>query len=477
MKMETFRTKRTELAFSFLGLILLVSLPVWEWIPTRGWHDRQRMGQVFLILLSAVAGLWLGVFKKSPKFLERQIQYAIVIVAILGLISVALARQPIWALMEWSIFVGCLCMGWMVVFIHQRFRAQESDRLLLGTVFFVTALLSLKFISHYIIFILQGDKLLDVWWLIDGFDNPRFFGQFCSLTLPLMAIPLLEKESLGRFNKLGIWVLVLWWAQAIASGTRGTWLGMAGAMAVLACLGPLGRRWAMAQCMGIAGGWMLFSILLVWLPNLLDVEVMNAAGSRLTTSLSARETIWQQALEMIAQKPWLGFGPMHFADISNPIAAHPHQAILQWASEWGIPSVLLVCAVAGYGFLGIFCRIKKKILHSDRESIIYVCLSASILSSLLQSMVDGVFVMPYTELWLTLNIAWLMALHQRNIEAGRDYLCKPAAYTCSAVFVAAALLLLLAVIRYQPESVPPQQGSEHFQPRFWLQGVIAFKKP
>lgn len=469
--------KRIELIFPVLGLIILASLPLWEWLPAPGWHDRQRIGQIILIALSVCAGLSIGVFKKSPWFLEREIQYVIVIVAILGLVSTALARQPIWALMEWSVFSGCLCLGWMVIFIHQRFHEQESDRLLLGAVFTTAALFSLKFIGHYIIFILQGERILDSWWLIDGFDNPRFFGQFCSLTLPLMAIPLLEKESLGRFNRLAALVFFLWWAQAINSGTRGTWLGMAGAMIVLACLGSLGRRWVMAQCMGIAGGLVLFSIFLVWLPNLMGVETMNFAGGRLTTSLSARETIWQQALEMAVSRPWFGFGPMHFADISNPIAAHPHQAILQWASEWGVPSTLLLCAVVGYGLWRIIRRIRTHLLHSDRKSILYVCLSASIFSSLLQSMVDGVLVMPYTELWLTLNVAWLIALHQQNIEACKNYLREPTACAVSVVFIVTAMLLLLAVIRYQPERVPAQQKSEHFQPRFWVQGVIAFKKP
>ena len=85
--------------------------------------------------------------------------------------------------------------------------------------------------------------------------------------------------------------------------------------------------------------------------------------------------------------------------------------------------------------------------------------------------------MPYTELWLTLNVAWLIALHHKKSETSQSNFYTPITYAISATFLATATLLLLAVTHYHPESVPPQQGSKHYQPRFWVQGVIAFKKP
>src|SRR5476651_1958481 len=121
---------------------------------------------------------------------------------------------------------------------------------------------------------------------------------------------------------------------------------------------------------------------------------------------------------MILERPWLGFGPMHFADIANDIAAHPHQAILQWASEWGVPSTLCVIALvarAGWTTLGI---VREPALSVVPVDLLRLCLFASLIGALTQAMVDGVIVMPVSQLWLALVVGWLMALHVWRTSPG-----------------------------------------------------------
>ncbi len=168
-----------------------------------------------------------------------------------------------------------------------------------------------------------GTGRLDTGGLLSGFSNKRFYGQFQTFTLPLLALPLLLSTT-KRSARLWVFSLLsVWWLIAITGGTRGTWLGMGVAACVLFLCGRSGKRWITWQLLAVLVGvtlyWLLFSVL----AGYLGMEVSNAAGDRLTTTLSDRGPLWQQAWEMIRERPWLGFGPMHFADIHNPIAAHP----------------------------------------------------------------------------------------------------------------------------------------------------------
>jgi O-antigen ligase len=62
---------------------------------------------------------------------------------------------------------------------------------------------------------------------------------------------------------------------------------------------------------------------------------------------------------MALQNPWLGVGPLHFSSVRNPIAAHPHQAILQWLAEWGFIATILALTIIYYGIKKGFNFIKN----------------------------------------------------------------------------------------------------------------------
>jgi len=89
-----------------------------------------------------------------------------------------------------------------------------------------------------------------------------------------------------------------------------------------------------------------------------------------------------------------------------------------------------------------------------------------------------VIVMPYSQLWLSLVVGWLMALHVWKSEPA-----KPSAFICwswMGISSAAVLLLVYVAIRDVPhlderDKLYQQQYGGHYQPRFWIQGVIAIK--
>jgi O-antigen ligase len=236
-----------------------------------------------------------------------------------------------------------------------------------------------------------------------------------------------------------------------------------------------GRRWAgwqgLAALIGLTSFWLLFRVL----PDYLGLKVFNFAGDRLSTSLSARDVIWHQAWEMIKERPLLGFGPMHFADIPNPVAAHPHQAILQWACEWGIPSTLLVMWLVSKGLWATFRLIRANHRSTEPVDLLRVCLFASLIGALTQSMVDGVIVMPYSQLWLAIVVGWLIGIHDFSTEPPA---VRPIAQKgWVAILTLAVVYLGYIVFRDAPnldqrEQVYIQEHGGRFQPRFWMQGVI-----
>ena len=464
-----------------VAAVLIGSLPLWSWSSAVGWHDSQRIGQILVIAGTACVAALQGFQSRQPLMLGERTRISIFLLAAGGVVSALLARQPVWALAEMAIALGSLGLAWVLVVARQR-ATDGVDRILMGTVFFVCTALCLQFLVAYVAAMTSGIGRIDPWLLIRGFDNLRFFGQFSTLTLPLLAVPLLAQGPWHRYRVVATVVLLMWWALAIASGTRGTWLGMAVAGCWLVCAGAGGRWWVRVQVAAAVAGVLVFQLLMAWFPALMGLEVANHAGDRLTTSLSGREGIWRQALDMMVQKPWLGFGPMHFADIANPVAAHPHQAWLQWASEWGIPSAILLTWLVARAACVVFRRIQVQAGTRDLYSVLHTCLAASVAASLAQSMVDGVLVMPYTQIWLAICGGWLFSVHQQ-IEIGAAAPQTVAApwvwrgvWGLSLVLAAGVLLGILFRDARQLDVRELQYAQElggHFQPRFWAQGVIA----
>lgn len=438
-------------------------------------HNFQRLAQFVIGTLSVSAlclystkGLNVSVFQPGIKAV-----FSCVLLG--GIISSLTAHQPLWALTELSVLL--LCCAIASAFAQQRrIHGAQLDRFFIGFVVFICAVKILQFLSATAAAFLSFPPALDTDLLLEGFSNKRFYGQFQTFTLPLLALPLLL-VSARRSIKVSIFILLsLWWMIAVTGGTRGTWLGMGAAVAVASCLGGTGRYWAGWQLAAASVGILLFLLLFSLVPAWMGIDVVNFAGERLNTSLSARELLWQQAWTMIQEHPLLGFGPMHFADIWNPYGAHPHQAILQWASEWGIPSTLCVAGLALYGLVVTALLLRNRAHSRAPVDLLRLCLFASLVGALTQAMVDGVIVMPYSQLWLAIIVGWLLALHEWQITpVSRSLILDRLWIAC---LVLAAGLIFYTIIRDFPdlENLQQQSGQSFggpSLPRFWLQGIIA----
>lgn len=460
--------------FVFLVVMFLMIALVSVFNPSAwSWHDWQRIGQISIIFFSSIYLLCC----RAGFPLDRQSGVVLSLVFFGGGLSALLSHQPFWAFIEVALVWGCLTLMWSVSWAR-KISGLRADGVLLTAVGGICLVKVTQFLVAYVAFWIVGEGDLNVYVLLDGFSQPRFYGQFQTLTLPLLALPLLTVRP-NKWRYAFFVLLALWWMIAIAGGTRGTWLGMAGAMAFLAIGGAEGRAWVGWQIKAVLMGLGMFLLLFNWLPSYFNVEVVNHSAARLTTSLSSRDLLWLQAWEMIVQRPWVGFGPMHFADIVNSVAAHPHQALLQWAAEWGVPSMLCLSWLLLRTTGTCLSRIRDFSMRQRETFFLELCLVGSICASFIQAMVDGVIVMPNTQLWLAALSGWLLALYSPSFSdrkiTGSSQLLLGKVWLCGGIV--SALILVMVAFRDIPHLIESQKDYKqvhggHLQPRFWAQGVI-----
>jgi O-antigen ligase len=185
-------------------------------------------------------------------------------------------------------------------------------------------------------------------------------------------------------------------------------------------------------------------------------------------STKDRIELWSQCLDLIQNHPLFGVGPMHFAWYSNT-SGHPHNSVLQIMAEWGLPAALLILASAGYG---LFCWLKKftpgSIQSKSRlDCSLAIVLSFTLITNLAYSLVDGVIVMPISQVLMFTIIGLMMGYysHSNVADVTKKSLFK-------AIFAGIALIAL--VWSAMPEILQSASGdAKRFSmaagPRFWLE--------
>lgn len=440
-----------------LVLVAFALSSVLGWFGALSWHDEQRIWQLGLLTFASMLLLVLGQAR-----LPASAFVAFAALLGLGLLSALLADWPMWALKEWGRYAGLVSLALLfALYAHLRWFSAS----VLGLMAAVGCVHALQFIVYYASAFLSGIYMLDVGLLFNGFVNPRFFGQFQLLLMPVLAALVLLSGKKPLLGLVLFTTLALHWCIAMALGGRGLWLGIA--VSTLPLLLLARRYWSLVVvqlCAGLVGA-LLFALLLRLIPAWLGLEV----GLRdvLRGGLSGREQIWLWAWEMAQAHPWLGVGPMHYSASYNPIAAHPHQVVLQWLAEWGMPATLLALLLGTWGMCFGFSR-----LRHDAVDHIAAALWLAIAGALVLAQVDGVFVMPYTETWLAILIGLAM---------GRWGRVQPACVVQRGFFMILAIALILIMANVLINEVPTlaRDSEAHmakhqtgWTPRFWQQGWI-----
>lgn len=252
----------------------------------------------------------------------------------------------------------------------------------------------------------------------------------------------------GQFSNIRMYddallvcLVLLWWRPALLShrfadwpvllisttylfslmmdGSRATLLGLSVGLFSMGLLNPTFRS---GVFLAGTGRWlsparlMIASFLLAGLAQWVLRKGMSLSFHHLERGennlTSGRVELWQKALSLWQQHPFLGFGGDQLG--RNPpflSSMHPHQLFLQWLSEWGITG--LICLIFLLKLYQIFWQLRARISAP---------LAIGLIATLVNLQLSGMGVYPLSQLlviWL-LGLCWAQTRQPYATRAQQD---------------------------------------------------------
>lgn len=444
-------------------------------------YDGKRIMELCLIALALLFSLFGNTWQnKNQPFFNLAVQHKAALTAIIILLiaSSLNALDQISAFLEVSLYLGLLFFCFQIGRI-----TSDTTQIFHLFIFSTFALIALFYQANFFTaFLASFIENIPLQWPepFSGFSNVRFFNQFQICSIALLPLPLLIYLSLDKRLLNFLKLIAIGWALLLfASGSRGAVASLIISMILTLIVFrkhamPLLKLNSSQLLAGAIGYLLLFKLV----PYILENNVTQ--GWRPVASLTQtndRLALWRYAINYVIEHPWLGIGPMHYAYYPGPTHAHPHNSILQWASEMGIPSTLLVIYLTISGLIAWV----KKFYRLQNENKLYVpvhlwiALFCSVSSGLIYSLVSGVIVMPLSQLMMVLIIGWMTGLYFYDTES------KPIGriQRISVMLLAGATLITMTYT-VLPSLLPrlisyadlPYQNYPITAPRFWQIGGI-----
>ncbi len=366
-----------------------------------GGHDLARVTQLALGLACALAVLlvrWRDATAIATRYL--------LILALCGGLAILSMRQaavPTMAARQLALLAGLVAVAGVVTGLH----CAE------GKVVHIAAAASSIYVAVILLVIamafLNGSRLNRA-ELFVGYDNYRFFNHVQSAALPLAVLAMTVAPRGGWLRRVAWFSAFGGFALLFAAAGRGTLVGIAiGAAVIGAVFGRASFATLRSLAVAAALGLLLFALLFWLLPLLTGITPEFSEGyygARLG-SIEARFFLWRIAQTYIEQSPWLGIGPMHYAHIHNPEAAHPHNVYLQIAAEWGVPMLLLLVGAGIWTLRGLVRAVRR--CQDERQRDCGVGLVLACVAIAVDGLFSGNFVMPVSQVWIAFTFGWAMA--------------------------------------------------------------------
>ena len=470
-----------------LGKVLVAPLLGLDAVVGTGYHDTQRwMELAALAVIAMVAVLRLVRGALTLPALKSSGAWWVLLAGVLGLISALLSAVPKQAFFEVGVFFLLLLTAWLIAAEV----AQGGDARLesaLAWVVLGSLLYGFKAMVVYLGALLSGAQP-DPANLIPGFDTFRFFNHGQTITLPLLGLYVClrgGKDACSRGWLVAGWMaLVVWWTLLFVSAGRGTLVAMA---VVMVAAGVVrGRRawpWVRTMVWGALAGGAAYVLLYVAVPQWLGLESFGFFGRIVQRSVdnfgSSRSYLWACAIQMVIQNPWLGAGPLHYAQFCAPlqVAAHPHNWVLQIAAEWGLVALTCIAAALFHGFRSLQ-RSKACLKAGDeRAQAMLTCWLATSVAILLDGLVSGLHVMPVSQMWVAVfsGLAWGW-MKNLQAQAAPKTTSRVAQWIAVGVIVAGVGLWSIGVVESvasaQAMGQAPEPGLALLRPRAWGYGFF-----
>lgn len=471
------------LLISPIGLLMAIGLSGFKLDDAVNEFDQARLLELLLLAWLSAIAFWLTA---NNQFKIPTCSYAslsLFVFLILGLTSSAFAKYPLEALQDWAHYALLILLIVVLANLASQNLVLAVKILMAGIVLGISIALARFIIQVILTLSLNVVTPLAQWW--SSYTNPRFIAQVLVWIIPLLIAlpsvwPAFRKRSLVAAYALcsGVWMLLFW------TGSRAELLSLALSMGLVAAL--MWRR-AFSFMTGmtltaLAG----FSL---WLLTRLALNFGVTGGASLSFArfgVSGRDWLAERSLQLITQHPWLGVGPAHFSTYnpqSSAPSAHPHNLILQIAAEWGLPAAALLIYLLWKFVRRQYQSAKNAQATFDSanniKSTLKIPLLITLFAVILTSMLDGIHVMPLSEL-IGVPVLGLMIAINTPVEHHESQLREPYMGKLITILVTFCWGILLFSIFQQRDCLTYPIRAEQLikgrvgydNPRFWVQGRI-----
>ena len=467
-----------------LGILLVSTLsPSFEFLDEFNRYDEKRLFQILAIFLLGTCSLLLNNVRhslyKTLKTIPLTALLTISAFFILGMLSAIFSESPRHAFLNISLLLLLFLMSLYIASVVKS-NVMTVSEWLMAAFIFAMSLHFFVFLSQFIM-VLQGRIEPSFSGLFTGFVNPRFENHWEGMILPIIiGTAIYYKNQSIKIFYITLFLAAFIWMNILFSSGRGVVIATITGVLFTGILFKAHRKiWLQLNLTVLASGIALYA-LAIFAIYLATDTYMLAHQEFIDSSSAGRLSLWQSALELINLNPFIGIGPMHFAQFNyqNAIAAHPHNIILQLLVEYGIIATILVLSITLYGFfkwIGFSVDITNK---QPESTILYSALTSAFITGNVHALVSGIWVMPLGQLTLIIIIGWMYGLYRQTNPIN----IKPTKHYQQTLFTTFILLTLIGFFySLYPElshlsnwikTSFEATGYPILHPRFWSQGYI-----
>lgn len=303
-------------------------------------------------------------------------------------------------------WLGLLAWGWHL-YGNARTQPMQAQRLWLYVAVGMALAYAVRISAAIAAAVPREEVLLKEIFL--GFGHVRHFAQLMPLLLPVLAFGCLPRGASASamprlFRPLAMLALFCWCVLLWLNGSAGALYG--GAIGLVFAVAIAGWRRSRALVVRVTVAGVAAVLFARGLSYLIPFVGEIAQSARLEES--GRIAVWGDTLKAIAQHPVLGWGPEHFPAVIDAKPAHPHNAELAFAMDFGLVALLLLLIVMWRWFSPL--RLARRIRSMSISDAQWpVALTAASFGGLAHAQVSGVTVMPLAQLLLVTTLSLLLA--------------------------------------------------------------------
>jgi len=453
-------------------VLLLWSLPVFigfafsgysAWLNTP--YDAWRMIEVVIVSLF---GMWTLFSRRPPTSFASSAAYGWTLWTLLLLLtaSTALSTSPGRAATDAALY---LLLAAFIYSQSQLYRRKPRQ---------VEHIAALIAVAPMLMLILLSQCIIDQWHGLTvsswhgGFSNIRMLDDallpclFLLWQRPIWLSRVFYTRAIAQFTisaavylLSSIYLLVFW-----LDGARAGFLSIAVGLIIVSLRRDYWHRLHLPLISLILAA-LGYAAIAHWVPSMV-------ADTLFRSDSSLRNELWLKAFHLWQGHPLLGVGGDHYI-ISAPwmLNGHPHNIILQFMSEWGAATLLII---------GLCIPL---LLHTFFHfSALPIFIVAGVAAIFTDSLLSGIFVYPLSQVICSVLMAWLIAALPESRTATKAPLQMTTALwaywqTPFKVMIMIAILSLANV--HGRDYVCPgcESQDDDNAPRFWQHGRATHLTP